>query len=142
MHRDVSLIIFYKDDKILVQDRRNMNKWGEEYGFFGGSIEAGETPEEAVVRETREELSFELKEFRFFGKFRHKFRDISLTEYVFVAPCPSFSAFNQKEGQGMMFVSEDEGLKLKMPQSSEYQGEYDIMREVFEWLRAGKNKLG
>ncbi len=101
MHRDVSLIIFYTDDKILVQDRRDMSKWGEDYGFFGGQIEAGETPEEAVVREAREELSFELEDFEFFRKFHHKFRDITLTSYVFVAPCPPFSSFNQKEGHGI-----------------------------------------
>jgi mutator protein MutT len=56
MHKDVALIFFYKDDKILVQDRRNMSKFGEEWGFFGGRIEAGETPEQSVVRETKEEL--------------------------------------------------------------------------------------
>lgn len=32
------------------------------YGFFGGHIEAGETPEEAVVREVMEELEFELND--------------------------------------------------------------------------------
>ncbi len=140
MHRDVSLIIFYRDDKILVQDRRDMSKWGEDYGFFGGQIEAGETPEEAVVRETGEELSFELKDFEFFKRFHHKFRDITLTQYVFVAPCPSFSEFKQKEGQGMILVSEKEGLRLKMPQTSGYRGEYEIMRELFAWLRSRENR--
>ncbi len=142
MHRDVALIIFYKDNKILIQDRRDMSKFGEEYGYFGGSIDAGETPEEAVIRETREELSFELKEFDFFRKFHHKVQDFTLTLYVFVAPCPSLSAFKQKEGQGMILVTEKEGQQLKMPSHAEKNGgDYEIMREVFTWLRASKNKL-
>lgn len=48
MHKDVSLIIFYKDDKILLQDRRNIPETYADWGFFGGKIMAGETPEQAL----------------------------------------------------------------------------------------------
>jgi 8-oxo-dGTP diphosphatase len=58
--RNVALIIFYdKDKRILLQDRRGISKLGAEWGFFGGEIENDETPEQAVVRETKEELCFE-----------------------------------------------------------------------------------
>lgn len=46
--RNVALIIFYDENKrILLQDRLNISKYGEEWGFFGGEIKEGETPEEA-----------------------------------------------------------------------------------------------
>ena len=46
--------------EILIQDRRNYKK--PEWGFFGGSIEKSETPLEAVLRETKEELGLDISE--------------------------------------------------------------------------------
>jgi len=137
MHRDVSLIIFYKDDKILIQDRRDMSKFGEEWGFFGGGIKAGETPEEAVVRETKEELSYDLKDFTFIKKSNHRLPEVTFTVYAFAALLPALSSFDQKEGQGMRLVTESEIVKLKFNKP-----DYDIIKYVFAFLRAGENKLG
>ena len=39
------------------------------WDFFGGHVEDGETPEEALVREVKEELNYDLKEFKFFRKY-------------------------------------------------------------------------
>ncbi|MBI4145182.1 NUDIX domain-containing protein [Candidatus Woesearchaeota archaeon] len=44
--------------------RYRPNMWG----FFGGGIESGETPEQAVIREAREELQIDLKP-TFFGHY-------------------------------------------------------------------------
>ncbi len=137
MHKDVALIVFYEDDKVLIQDRKDMSKYGEEWGFFGGRIEAGETPEEAVVRETKEELSYDLKDFAFIKKSSHQLPGVTFTVYAFAAPLPALSLFNQKEGQGMKVVTESEAIKLKWNKP-----DYDIIRYVFEFLRARENKLG
>jgi len=61
--RRVALIVFYDDEKrILLQYRKGINsKFCEEWGYFGGGIENGETPEQAVIRETKEELDFDLE---------------------------------------------------------------------------------
>jgi len=137
MHKDVSLIIFYKDNKILLQDRRNMSKFGEEWGFFGGRIEQSETPEQAVIRETKEELSYDLKKFRFVTQTYGKVKDVNFSCYVYIAPLTTIEDFQQKEGQAMALFTEQEALKLKMNQP-----DYEIIKEVFKFLRAGKNKLG
>lgn len=136
MHKDVALIIFYKDDKILIQDRRDMSKLGEEWGFFGGRIEQGESPEQAVVRETKEELTYDLKEFIFIKQSRHSHENWTFTVYAFAAPLPPLSSFVQKEGQGMKLVTETEALKLKWNPP-----DYDIIKYVFAFLRASKDKL-
>ncbi len=136
MHKDLALVFFYKGNKILMQDRRNISKLGEEWGFFGGRIEAGETPEEAVVREVKEELDYKLVDFTFIKKSHHSFADWTFTVYAFTAPCPSLDSFDQKEGQGMKLASEKEAMKLKLNKP-----DYDIIKYVFEFLRAGKNKL-
>ncbi len=136
MHKDVALIVFYKDDKILVQDRRNIEHSLGDWGFFGGRIEAGETPEEAVVRETKEELNFDLKECTFVKQSHHTYGDATCTAFVFVAPCPVLSKFRQMEGQGMKLVTEKEALKMDM-----VPGDFGIIEYVFEFLRASKDKL-
>jgi mutator protein MutT len=56
-----SIIILYESGKILLQKRtmgspRLAGKWA----FFGGGIEDGEDSREAVIREAKEELDYEL----------------------------------------------------------------------------------
>ncbi len=124
--RKVSVIIFYDDKKrILLQDRRGINKLGEAWGFFGGKIEEGESPEQAVVRETKEELNFDLKNYKYVGeytygvdeslrkKFNFDFENILCS--VFVAPLKNnLSKFRLKEGRRMKLFSLSEAEKLKM----------------------------
>ncbi len=137
MHKDLALVLFYKDDRILIQDRRDISKLGEEWGFFGGSIEQGESPEQAVVRETKEELGYKLSDFTFVRQSHHSYKDWTFTIFAFIAPLPELSAFDQKEGQGMKLVTEQEAVKLKFNPP-----DYDIIKYVFEFLRSGKHKLG
>lgn len=59
--RIASLIIFHDNGRIMFQDRREISKWGEKYGFFGGGVKKGETLEDAIKREMREELNITLK---------------------------------------------------------------------------------
>jgi NAD+ diphosphatase len=61
MRRAARAIIIH-DDKLLVMHR---NKFGKEYDtLIGGNVDFGETIEQALVREVREETSLELKNFR------------------------------------------------------------------------------
>jgi len=63
--RAVAIII--RDDKLLVFHRI---KDGEEYyAFPGGSVEDGETREEAVVRELKEEMCIDIKIDKFLFSF-------------------------------------------------------------------------
>jgi len=114
--KKVALIIFYDNKKrILIQDRKGISKFGEEWGYFGGQIEEGETPEEAVVRETKEELSFDIKDHKFIGIFKNKINDNLFVErYVFISPLKDkLSKFRQIEGRGMKLFSIDEAKKVK-----------------------------
>jgi len=57
-----SLIILYSNSKVLLQKRTfDAPVLAGFWAFFGGGIEEGETPLEALYRETYEELEYRLK---------------------------------------------------------------------------------
>ena len=60
--RDDRLVIYLRDDKA---DIPFPNHWD----FFGGHLEPGETPEQALLREVKEELGIELREWQFFRSY-------------------------------------------------------------------------
>ena len=60
--RDRRLLIYLRDDKPNIPFP---NHWD----FFGGHIEAGENPEEALVREVREELGIALARYEFVRRY-------------------------------------------------------------------------
>ncbi len=63
--REVASLVIYNPilDKILVQDRTSISKYGEEVTFFGGGLDEGETPLQAAQRESLEELWREFSEY-------------------------------------------------------------------------------
>ena len=56
---EVVAAIIRKGDKIFAT-QRGYGEWKDWWEFPGGKMEDGETPEEALVREIREELSTEI----------------------------------------------------------------------------------
>jgi len=57
---EVVAAIIRKGDKIFAT-QRGYGEWKDWWEFPGGKMEARETPEEALVREIREELSAEIR---------------------------------------------------------------------------------
>jgi 8-oxo-dGTP diphosphatase len=56
------LLIYLRDDK---REIPFPNHWD----FFGGHLEDGETPEEALAREVKEEIGVDLKRWNFFKRY-------------------------------------------------------------------------
>lgn len=72
--------IVIKDDNLLVMHR---NKFGKEYETLpGGNIEVGETPEQALLRELREETSVQVTPDRLV--FIEQAGDPYGTQYIFL----------------------------------------------------------
>jgi 8-oxo-dGTP diphosphatase len=60
-HRVVIIILYDEDSRILLQQRTDDALYMPGmWAYFGGSIDEGESPEEAVRRETLEEVNYNL----------------------------------------------------------------------------------
>ncbi len=114
MHRKVALIIFYDTQgKILLQDRTGISKHGEKWGYFGGEIKAHETADEAIIRETKEELDFDLKEHAFIGIVKTTDQRGTIERHVFISSLPNIKKLIQKEGKNMQLFSLQEAKRVK-----------------------------
>ena len=74
---EVAAAIIQKEDKIFAT-RRGYGKFKGMWEFPGGKVEPGETPEEAVVREIREELETEILVGRCFAEVDYDYPDFHL----------------------------------------------------------------
>jgi 8-oxo-dGTP diphosphatase len=55
----VSAAIIHRDGQVLVGQRRKADRHPLKWEFPGGKVEPGETPQQALVRELREELEID-----------------------------------------------------------------------------------
>jgi 8-oxo-dGTP diphosphatase len=65
--------IILENDKgeflLALRDNKPGIPFPDHWDLIGGHVEEGETPEEALVREVKEELDIDLKEYTFFKKY-------------------------------------------------------------------------
>ncbi|MFA4946705.1 MAG: NUDIX domain-containing protein [Candidatus Micrarchaeia archaeon] len=113
-HR-VALIVFYDEsNRILLQDRHSKHP-RQPWGFFGGHIKPNETPEDALVRETREELGWKLEgEQEFLGEFNSECGRTRIQMFVYIAPLgDKLDKFVLNEGDGMRLFTLDEADEIQ-----------------------------
>lgn len=71
----VAAIITNSEGKILIAQRNLKKSQGGLWEFPGGKIELDETPEEAIVREIKEELNMEIKCNNYFDEKIYEYPD-------------------------------------------------------------------
>ncbi|MFH2054845.1 MAG: methyltransferase domain-containing protein [bacterium] len=107
------LLLLDRHNRVLLQLRDDKpdipfpNCWGT----FGGAIEPGETAEQAIVREIREELDYELSEFTYFGNYPHDGYDVHMLYHRDATL--SLSDLTIHEGQRGEFLTPAEVRQLK-----------------------------
>ena len=118
MVRNVAVILLYdKNKKILLQHRaEDAERLPGYWGFFGGGIDAGETPEQTVRRETLEELNYHLGKPKLIMKHKFFYPGDTKTNimYVFMEEYDETKKLTLGEGQGMGWydLAETGGLKI------------------------------
>ena len=109
-----SMIVLYNSaHEILLQYRcKDSKKHPNYWGFFGGRMEAKETPLEAILRETKEELNYELKDPILF----HEAFDIDNKNphYFFIEAFDENKTLCLLEGEALGWYSVEQAQQLKM----------------------------
>lgn len=80
MKRDVYVVAgaIIKDGKVFSAQRGNKGKTAFKFEFPGGKIEPGETPEQALARELKEELSIDVKVYELITAIVDEYEDVIL----------------------------------------------------------------
>ncbi len=111
-----AVIAFYDNKKrILLQDRQGITETGDEWGYFGGSIELEETPEKALIREIKEELDFDIKDFELLTTLKYVLPNQELYNkvWLYIGPLDDkYQKMKQKEGRAMKWFTIDEAKQL------------------------------
>jgi 8-oxo-dGTP diphosphatase len=113
--RDVSVFILYTSSgHIFLQHRTDdAFRLPGYWAFFGGGIEEGENPTEALKREIREELSYEVQNPKFLLAQKVRDGEDDNTKYVFVEQYQD-QPLQLGEGQAMGWFLPDQTHALKM----------------------------
>ncbi|MCB0318683.1 MAG: NUDIX hydrolase [Bdellovibrionales bacterium] len=117
---------YTKDKKVLIQDRRSISKFGEEWGAFGGQVEAGEDIQTAVKREALEELGISLLNPRHIGFFecqntyKGNLFDVEIDVFTSLLET-EIEELQVMEGDGCALYDLAEAKKLKFVHEIDYK---------------------
>lgn len=109
---NVVAALIWKGDKFMICQRPSHKARGLMWEFVGGKVEEGESFENALIRECREELAIEIKPLDIFTEVKHVYPDITI----------SLTLFNAVIKSGEPVLLEHEDLRwIKPLEIDEYQ---------------------
>jgi mutator protein MutT len=124
---EVSAALIFRNGKLLITQRPASAHLGGLWEFPGGKLEAGETFEQCLVREIREELGIEIFGGELFGEVFHDYAKKSVHLKFFICKlvsgepqplgCAAFKWIGKPELDSFEFPAADAQLleKLKSP---------------------------
>ena len=110
-HIEVVAAIIQKEDKIFAT-QRGYGEWTDWWEFPGGKIETGETPEEALKREIREELSTEINIDKFFCTVNYDYPKFHLTMHCYLCSLQN-DAMHLNEHEAARWLTKNELPSVK-----------------------------
>jgi 8-oxo-dGTP diphosphatase len=117
MKEIAQVLLFDRKGRLLIYLRDNKPEipFPDHWDFFGGHREEGETPEQALVREVREELGVELDMWQFFRRYECLSGDAYPNiKHIFHAQIDRLaSELTLFEGQRIAAIGRDERFEFK-----------------------------
>ena len=110
---EVVAAIIRKGDKIFAT-QRGYGEWKDWWEFPGGKVETGETPEEALVREIREELSAGINVDEFLCTVEHDYPAFHLKMHCYLCSLVT-EALHLNEHEAAKWLAKDELDSVKWP---------------------------
>jgi 8-oxo-dGTP diphosphatase len=111
------VLLFDRGGRLLIylRDNNPAIPFPNHWDLFGGHLEAGETPEQALVREVREELGIEIKSWQRFTEFNCTTGDVyPNVKHIFWAVTPYVAAdLILREGQALRSITMAERKDIK-----------------------------
>ena len=108
---EVVAAIIRKENKIFAT-QRGYGEWKDWWEFPGGKIEEGETPEEALKREIREELSAEISVDEFLCTVEHDYPKFHLTMHCYLCSLAGEALhLNEHEAAKWLMMDELDSVK-------------------------------
>ena len=83
-HYEVVCAVIIKDDLVFCTRRGDKGECAYKWEFPGGKIELGETKDEALLREIKEELNCEIKINKYLTTINHEYSTFNLTMHVYI----------------------------------------------------------
>ena len=108
---EVVAAIMRKDDKIFAT-QRGYGEWKDWWEFPGGKMDVAETPEEALVREIREELSAEISVDEFLCTVEYDYPAFHLKMYCYLCSLVT-EALHLNEHEAARWLTKDELNSVK-----------------------------
>ncbi len=108
---EVVAAIISKDDRIFAT-QRGYGEWKDWWEFPGGKMEQGETPEEALKREIREELSAEISIDQFLCTVDYDYPTFHLTMHCYLCSLQKES-LRLNEHEAALWLTRDELNNVK-----------------------------
>ena len=125
-------IILDSEGKILIAQRNLQKNFGGMWEFPGGKQEVDESPEQALIRELKEELSIEVEVLRSFPPYDYKDEKIKISFYPIQCKIVGGMIINN-EHEEVKFISIDEINNFDFA-PPDYET-VDLVKEYFEEMK-------
>jgi 8-oxo-dGTP diphosphatase len=121
----VSAAIIHRGGRVLVGQRRKADRHSLKWEFPGGKVEPGETPQQALVRELREELHIEARVGTELARYEHDYPSGSRVHLLFF----SVDGFDG-EPEAQVFEQIRWADVRELPDFDFLEGDFDFVRRL------------
>jgi 8-oxo-dGTP diphosphatase len=105
--------------RVLITRRPHHVPHGGYWEFPGGKLEAGESPEQALIREVKEETGIDILEYQFLGQINHDYGNKTVQLLVFLVTQFNGEPFCQEGQLDMKWVLSHEINPADFPEANQ-----------------------